>query len=440
MLCIKTKPHKRKTFLIVFIFSVFSTAIMYIYLQKGHKYVCEIFTKSFEHHLQGDEYYKHGKWRNLSKQQIAKFSELGKILFLDKEYPQINTSAKNYTILVWKHGPEVHGRHIARYTNRSFDPFEDCSVKNCIVTYKDEDLEIADLVLFQMLFMVGPYELPQTKRNPNQIWTFVTEESPLHSFLYFTRYQRYPCFDGFFNWSMTYRMDSDIPMPYGRTIALKKEEKHKKFNFEEWNKSKRQDVLLVNVNSFCRAANSRWEYIDQLQKYITVHRYGACGQYKCPGYVAKECLAASRYKFYLAFENSNCDEYITEKLWWNSFETRSVPIIMGTTPEILNQILPSHSYIHVNDYVNPKDLADYISHLNNTPNKLEKYLEWRNDFKTINEHGYFQSKPVHYCRVCEALNYNNKKKKVYDDLNKSWFKNQCQKGWSTLFGLNVLLK
>ncbi|KAF2883566.1 hypothetical protein ILUMI_22630 [Ignelater luminosus] len=426
MLCIKTKPHKRKTFLIVFIFSIFSTIIMYIfYLKEGHKQVREIFTKSFEHHHEGDEYYKHGRWRNLSKQQIAKFSELGKILFLEKEYPKINTSDKNYTILVWIYGPAVHGRHIQRYTNTSFDPFEECSVKNCRITYKDEDLEIADLVLFQMLFMLGAYQLPQENRNPNQIWTFVTEESPLYTFLQFSHYRP---------------MDSDIPMPYGRTVALKKEEKNKKFNFEEWNKRKRQDALLVNVNSFCREANNRWEYVNQLQKYITVHRYGWCGRYRCPGYVGKECLAASRYKFYLAFENSNCDEYITEKLWWNSFETRSVPIIMGTTPEILNQILPPHSYIHVNDYVNPKDLANYIIHLNNTPSELEKYLEWRNHFKTINEHGMFQSKSPHYCRVCEALNYNNKKKKVYENLNKSWFKNQCQKGWTTFFGVNLVLK
>ncbi|KAF2883561.1 hypothetical protein ILUMI_22625 [Ignelater luminosus] len=253
MLYIKPKSHKKKIFLMVFIFSGLSTTFMYIfYLQEGHKHVCEMFTTSIETYLKGDEYYRHGRWRNLSSKQIAKFSELGKILFLEKEYPKINTSAKNYTILVWKYGSAVHDRHIARYTNTSFDPLEECSVKNCRITYKDDDLEIADLVLFQTFFMTRVNQLPRSKRNSTQIWTFVNEESPLHSFLSFSRYKQCPRFDGFFNWSMTYRMDSDIPMPYGRTISLTKEDKNKKFNFEEWNKSKRQDVLLVNVNTFCQ--------------------------------------------------------------------------------------------------------------------------------------------------------------------------------------------
>ncbi|KAF2883562.1 hypothetical protein ILUMI_22626 [Ignelater luminosus] len=278
------------------------------------------------------------------------------------------------------------------------------------------------------------------KRNPHQIWTFVTDESPLNTFAYYYGEEaRFPNIDGIFNWSMTYRMDSDIPLPYGRTIPLRKEEKTKKFNFEKWHRSKRQDVLLVNVNSHCSAKNNRNMYMMRLHKYITVAKYGACGRDLCPGYVTRDCPLVSRYKFYLAFENSNCNEYITEKLWWNSFEKKAIPIIMGTKPEILNQILPPHSYIHVNDYENPKDLADYIIYLNNTPSELEKYLEWRNHFKTVNEHGYFQSESAHYCRVCEALNYNSKDKKLYDSVKKFWFKNKCQRGWSTFFGANIVL-
>ncbi|KAF2883560.1 hypothetical protein ILUMI_22624 [Ignelater luminosus] len=428
MLYIMMKPRKKKIFKIVFTFFIFPTAIMYsFYLQKGHEYVYEIFTKSIEDHLEGDEYYKHGRWRNLSKQQIATFSELGKILFLEKEYPKINTSAKNYTILIWNYQSSTHKGFIKHYAETSFDPFEDCSVKNCIITYKQDDLEIADLVLFTTF----PHELLRSG-SLNQIWTFVTEESPLYTFVDLE-------FEDNFDWLMTYKMDSDIPMPYGRTISLTKEEKTKKFDFEEWNKSKKQDVLLVNVDSYCRASNNRWVYIKKLQKYITVDRYGNCGRYKCSGYPTKDCPGPSRYKFYLAFEDANCNEYITEEVWWHSLEKKAIPIIMGTTPEILNQILPPHSYIHVNDYVNPKDLADYIIHLNNTPSKLEKYLEWRNHFKTIDEHGMFQSKSAHYCRICQALNYNNKKKKFLDYLYRYWSKNQCQRGWSTFFGVYLVL-
>ena len=39
----------------------------------------------------------------------------------------------------------------------------------------------------------------------------------------------------------------------------------------------------------------------------------------CGGHFMRDCPDLDDYKFYLAFENSLCSEYITEKLWWNSF-------------------------------------------------------------------------------------------------------------------------
>ncbi|KAL9982593.1 hypothetical protein ACROYT_G004655 [Oculina patagonica] len=36
-----------------------------------------------------------------------------------------------------------------------------------------------------------------------------------------------------------------------------------------------------------------------------------------------------RHKFYLAFENSLCVDYITEKYWRNSLERGLVPIVLG---------------------------------------------------------------------------------------------------------------
>ena len=39
----------------------------------------------------------------------------------------------------------------------------------------------------------------------------------------------------------------------------------------------------------------------------------------CAGHFMRDCPDLDDYKFYLAFENSLCSEYITEKLWWNAY-------------------------------------------------------------------------------------------------------------------------
>jgi len=49
--------------------------------------------------------------------------------------------------------------------------------------------------------------------------------------------------------------------------------------------------------------------------------YGSCGPLECPRHsAANRCYKKLRheYHFYLSFENSNCRDYITEKLFWNA--------------------------------------------------------------------------------------------------------------------------
>lgn len=116
-------------------------------------------------------------------------------------------------------------------------------------------------------------------------------------------------------------------------------------------------------------------------------------------------------------------------MWWNAYAKDAIPIVMGSTKKLYRQLLPPNSYINVDDFSSPKDLANYIVYLNNTSNEMKGYLKWKKYFKVLNEHGYFQTKSVHYCRICEALNYNLKQNKVYDDLEAFTSKNNCYPAW-----------
>ena len=73
----------------------------------------------------------------------------------------------------------------------------------------------------------------------------------------------------------------------------------------------------------CSPRSNRMRYARKLQQYISVDIYGGCGEHRCPGHLpylkSMPCMnwLANDYKFYLAFENSNCKDYITEKLLHN---------------------------------------------------------------------------------------------------------------------------
>lgn len=70
------------------------------------------------------------------------------------------------------------------------------------------------------------------------------------------------------------RLDADIPVPYGRTV-IKPQPTPVQLVL-----NKRKDVLIAVLGSNCGGKNKRWDYIRELQKYITVHVYGGCGKFK----------------------------------------------------------------------------------------------------------------------------------------------------------------
>ncbi|XP_031355240.1 alpha-(1,3)-fucosyltransferase 6-like [Photinus pyralis] len=369
-----------------------------------------------------------GDWRNLTVKEKNSLSKLGRILFLQEPSPETPNRSTPYTILLWKHGKSLERRHINQYTNQRLNPFQSCSV-SCRITYEDGDLSLADLVLFHMQRIKNVQDLPHTNRVQKQIWAFLTDESPFHTFLY-SKDNRITDYNGVFNWSMTYSLHSDIPVPYGRTVW--NNAPVDVWDYGTWQQSKNQTVLVALMASNCGGQSGRWQYISELRKHIQIDVYGACGKLKCAGHYDLDCPTLTQYKFYLSFENSNCDEYITEKVWWNAYQKDAIPIVMGGSNKSYRKILPPNSYIHVNDFATPRNLADYIKYLNDTPSELKIYFQWKKSFSVLNEHGYFRSASVHYCRICEALHYNSKEVKIYTNLESSLDKGRCQPKWSAV--------
>jgi hypothetical protein len=114
--------------------------------------------------------------------------------------------------------------------------------------------------------------------------------------------------------------------------------------------------------SHCTTDNYREKYAEALKKYVEVDIYGACTNMSCNRNGKESCFVTEgpKYWFYLAFENSNCPDYITEKLW-RALSLPVVPIAMGGGN--YQQDAPPHSVINVNDYPSVKALANYLTYL-----------------------------------------------------------------------------
>ena len=193
-------------------------------------------------------------------------------------------------------------------TNNERMKTKHCNVHRCRFSSDLDEYPDADALLFSGMSVFQ--KIP--KLLPNQVSVFVRLESAA-----FTRY--FPG-DVTFNWTATYRRDSVIPTPY--EIFQPKEDNHEYYKDAHRrrrykNYAKGKTKLVAWFVSNCYARNNRLEYAKELQKYIQVDIYGRCGTLKCSSHKSEVCMDMLKreYKFYLAFENSNCKDYITEKFF-----------------------------------------------------------------------------------------------------------------------------
>ena len=174
-----------------------------------------------------------------------------------------------------------------------------CQVKSCEFLKRPEQFSIADAVIFKEI----PELIKRPKANRDQLWIYYQLESPRNAL---------PIPKGIIvNWTATYKSDSTIQTPYGKYVYQLNGNTLNTSIFDEKLK------LVAWFVSNCKATNSRLSYAHELNKYIDIDIYGKCGNLTCGRKTAESCnkMLKRKYKFYLAFENSNCKDYITEKFF-----------------------------------------------------------------------------------------------------------------------------
>ena len=107
--------------------------------------------------------------------------------------------------------------------NYNFTNFDGkmCPVYDCNVTYSKDELPSSDMVVFygrDLPNLNHLKEISRTRRPTHQIWLFYMHESPIFS------YMDTKAYSDIFNWTATYRHDSDITVTYHFYFPLEKED------------------------------------------------------------------------------------------------------------------------------------------------------------------------------------------------------------------------
>jgi len=122
------------------------------------------------------------------------------------------------------------------------------------------------------------------------------------------------------NWTATYRHDSDIVTPYQRWAYYDPSVTQiEQFNRNYALNKTKQVAMII---SDCNIDNDReLLYARELNKYnISVDVYGDCDELKKIEFDKFLQMLDQDYKFYLAFESSNCIDYVTEKFFVNGLQ------------------------------------------------------------------------------------------------------------------------
>ncbi|KAJ8728288.1 hypothetical protein PYW08_016673 [Mythimna loreyi] len=214
----------------------------------------------------------------------------------------------------------------------------------------------------------------------------------------------------------TYKLDSDVFYGYfiinneeGEIIGPKevmhwrKIEAMKPINHKLKEKLDNKKKAAAWFVSNCRARSGRNNVAksikQELSEYnMTLDIYGACGEKKCPRNKTCWQMLENDYYFYLAFENSINDDYVTEKVL-NPLQHYTVPIVYGGAN--YTRFMPEGMYLNART-VPEKELVQKMVDIINNKEKYYDFFKWHNHYTYHNIDETPESDT--YCNFCKKVN------------------------------------
>ncbi|ALC50016.1 FucTC [Drosophila busckii] len=341
------------------------------------------------------------------------------------------TTTANRRILLWSSFFE-DARWKLPYDTLGPQEFRDelqCGVYQCELSNQHDylpALELYDAIVFHA---AQPFPLLKSlpkRRNPSQLYVFALLESPGET------KHRLSDEQDFYNLTMSYRLDSDIVWPYARLLDKQTRAQVAPSAAPHWRQPPAvgawndSDVwrlwptkskMAAWFVSHCETLSLREKLAAALEQHLQLDIYGKCGKLSCArGDPHCDNMLDTDYKFYLAFENSLCEDYVTEKLY-GALQRNIVPVVFGGAD--YTRFLPPHSYIDAEQFESVDELAAHMDFVASDVYEYMSYFWWREHYSIGN------ASP--FCDLCAKLHATNwlHKRQAYADIEAWWF-NSCR--------------
>ncbi|KAK6989809.1 glycoprotein 3-alpha-L-fucosyltransferase A-like isoform X1 [Biomphalaria glabrata] len=322
-------------------------------------------------------------------------------------------------ILWWQH-------KIAQAPITGLNPLRACPDFPCVVTSDRKYTENSSALIINAQFVEK--ENPPNRR-PDQVFIHYQIEAPFNYWFYGNLFSSSD-WNGAFNWTMSYRMDSDITTYHG---IVRRRRSVKERNYKEILAKKKG--LIVWMVSNCQVNSKRHEYVRELQKYVPVDIYGKCGPFQCARINDRDCLReiTLKYKFYLGFESNFCKDYITEKLYRY---LDSDMIVVARGHNTFSRLVPSEIFLNTANFKSPRELADRILYLDTHEDEYiqmlkekDKYFSIYEDYPLLspgNSWIEYRYEAAVMCEVCRRLWNVSNYTKTYPDMLAWLYKKEYQ--------------
>jgi len=335
--------------------------------------------------------------------------------------PSFNSDRKVKNILLWN---AWYGDFRLKYDDELGYQRLKCKTAECMVS-KDKYLvppETADAIIF---LYTNLCDLPKIHyRKSHQRYVLLTDDPPIcYSRNY---YQREPYFGSFFNWTMSYRDDADIPWRkgwikkkgdtfWGGLTAMAQKQMPRNF----WKRKEKK--LVAWYTDRCGSKSKREGYRDELKKHLQIDTYGGCGNLNCPEATHpsedgdQSCLdyLAENYKFVLAFERFICNDFVSKR-FFEVLRRDTVPIVFGGAN--YNTIAPANSFINALE-MTPENLAAHLHMLDGNDSLYHSHFSWKGSYEIRTDYQEVVEKPM--CDLCEKL-HRSEPAKIYRDFDFWW--------------------